>query len=322
VTSRKVRSGQAGFRQNSFQQTRARIGATISALKPILFSVSTEPERESWDRFGRLQQSKYGHLGLRHVPVSQMPAAIDEVFSRLRLKPKQRLVEIGPGPHGGVGLVAALMGLHVAMVEYDQPFVVNIDLLKQQLKESPDSETRLAPIAHMNGTIRVDPIENLEKLLSPFHPLVTAAGGSIQIVAGDIASAGTRGRVGSLGQIDHVVCTDVISPMNDTLDTTTAATTTGDRQRVEAILEALAFLAGEAQTLYISVIVPEQSDGLRERIAEMYQGLEQALIGRGRSLYCERAISPSSGTVLRSRLYHLAGPPVAPPVYMEPIQLG
>jgi hypothetical protein len=288
---------------------RSDIDDTIEHLKLALFDVSTPALTDSWDRYARLQYAKYGDQGLRCVPGAQMPAAVDEVFRRMQLKTGQRLLEIGPGPHGGVGLIAALMGLHVVMVEYGQPFLLDVDLLRTQLASVDGSGAALSQISQLSGPIHVSQIDNLRTVLRPHRKRVAAASGSIEIVPGDFADANVLHNVKRLGPIDHIVCTDVISPMQGSFSTTTAAFTTGDAGKIHAMVNGLAEVAIHAESLYIGFIVPEQSDEFKGEMMRTYESLERKLQDHGKSVHCDRVISPSSGTVVRSRLYHLAQAP-------------
>jgi hypothetical protein len=286
-------------------RTRLQIRDTIRKLKLVLFGIASPLEIESWDRFGRAQHEKYGHLGLRYVPVETMPGAIDDLFARFNFQTGQRLLEIGPGPHGGLSLIAALMGLDVVMVEYDKPFVIDVDRLKAELAPALGAESSLARLSHLSGSIEVDPIDRLQRVLQPYQALVAAAGGAFTIVPGDFADPATQQAAAQCGAIDHVICTDVVSPMSDSFNATTAALTTGDDAKARAILAGLADAAIEAGTLHTAFIVPEQAEACSERIARSYLALESGLRRIGRTLRYEETISPSSGTVLRSRLYHL-----------------
>lgn len=268
--------------------------------------MATPREQAAWDQFGRSQHEKYGHLGLRYVPVGNMTAEIDDLCARFDFQPAQRLLEIGPGPHGGMSVIAALLGLDVVIVEYDKPFVIDVDALKSQLAAAHGAESTLAQISHLGGSIEVNPIERLQTVLAPYQPLVEAAGGTFTIIAGDFAEPATRQAVARCGPLDHLICTDVLSPMADSFSATTAALTTGDDMKAQAILEGLGEAATHARTLHTAFIVPEQSEEFRDRIARSYLVLESALRRAGRVARYEAAISPSSGTVLRSRLYHLA----------------
>ena len=58
------------------RQSRARIGDTIEQLKAALFGLTSKPAIESLERHGRLQHSRYGHLGLSYVTADRMPEAV------------------------------------------------------------------------------------------------------------------------------------------------------------------------------------------------------------------------------------------------------
>jgi hypothetical protein len=242
---------------------------------------------------------------------------VDEVFARMGVKAGQRLLEIGPGPHGGCGLIAALMGLRVVTVEYDQPFVVDVDRLRQQLTSIGGSEAALAQIAALGGSLPIAPIDSLRALVDRFRPLIDIARGSLEIVPGDFADAAVQQRVDTFGAFDHVICTDVIDPMHDAFNQTTAGFTTGDGGKVQVLVDGLARIGGRARTLYIGVIIPEQSDAFGQNIQAIYERLESGLRAGGKSVQYERVISPSSGTVVRSRLYHLVRAPQTPGVHTQ-----
>lgn len=278
----------------------------VKALKLALFGLSSQPSLDALDRLSRAQVEKYGHLGLRAVPVAQMPTAVDELFAQLDLRPGQRLVEVGPGPHGGIGLIAALMGLESIIVEYDQTFEVDVDLLKQQLALSPGTELALSQIAGLRGSVSVSQIENLNRAIQPYRQLIDAAAGSIRVIPGDFADRQVQEQLADAQPIDHVVCTDAISPLNSAHSTTTAMMTTGGDERTQSMLSGLAKAAAHARTLYIGLVVPEQSEDFQAQIARMYAFLEASLREQGRSIRHDQVISPSSASLLRARLYHLS----------------
>ena len=155
--------------------------SVAARLKLILFGVATPESCASWERYAQAQLATHGARGLTVVPVGQMTQAIDGVLASLSLGPGQRLLDIGPGPHGGLGLVAALLGTDVTFVEYDQPFVVDIDALRRQLSSMAGTESSLAQLGALSGAMKVDPIARLQQLLEPYQPLIGAAGGSVEI---------------------------------------------------------------------------------------------------------------------------------------------
>ena len=81
--------------------------------------------------------------------------------------------------------------------------------------------------------------------------------------------------------------------------------TTGDTAKTISILDGVARAASTARTVYIGMIVPEQSAEFGPHIASLYARLETRLRKAGRATRYEPVISPSSATVLRSRLYRL-----------------
>jgi len=283
-----------------------RIRGIVSRLKLALFGISTPDACASWERYAQAQLAVHGARGLQVVPVAAMPRAIDALLASIAPAPGQRLLDIGPGPHGGIGLVAALLGADVTFVEYDQPFVVDLDALRRQLSATPGTSASLAQIGGLGGALKVDPIARLEQLLAPYLPLIEAAGGSVEIVPGDFAAPALRSQLHELDAFDHVVCTDVVSPMGDTFSTTTAAFTTGDAERAREVLEGLGALSAAAATIYTAFIVPEESPEVGGRIAEWYSALETAFAAHGREQQYQRVVSPSSGTVVRARLYRLS----------------
>jgi len=115
------------------RQIQARLKQALHDQKLVLFGVSTDASKASWARYAAVQRGHYGAEGLRYIPVDEMPAAIEGLFTALDLRVGERLLEIGPGPQGGMALVAALMGLHAVAVEYDQPFQIDVDRLREQL---------------------------------------------------------------------------------------------------------------------------------------------------------------------------------------------
>jgi hypothetical protein len=300
------------------RRTQHRLDDVIAELKLVLFAIASPDALETVDRYCRAQHATYGHLGLRYVPAADMARAVDELLGRLGLAPGQRLIEIGPGPHGGLGLVAALLGLDVVMVETDRPFAFDVDALKQHLAGVPTSAATLAQISHLSGRMEVNPVDSLTKVLSPYPDLVAAAGGSIQVVLGDFSDPAVQARVSALPPFDHVVCTDAINPTN-AMSTTTAATTTGDPGPVQSMVQGLARLASRARTLSVSVVIPEENGEFRDRIAGLYRALEEELQRQGRATRYERAICPSSSAILRARLYHLGDAPQGAPRYSQPM---
>ena len=83
------------------RQIQARLAQVLADQKLVLFGVSTEASKAARARIAAVQHERYGAAGLRHVPVDDMPAAIEALFSSLDLRRGERLLEIGPGPHGG-----------------------------------------------------------------------------------------------------------------------------------------------------------------------------------------------------------------------------
>jgi hypothetical protein len=275
----------------------------IKDLKLVLFRLTSPASIDSVDRMSRAQIEKYGGLGLRSVRVEEMPRAVDRLFARFEFRRGQRLLEIGPGSHGGIALIAALHGLDVLVVEYDRPFLVDIDLLRAELSSSPGSQAALAPIAALSGSVEVSMIETLHRIIRSYEPLVSAVGGSLRLIPGDFSDASIQDQAGAFAPIDHVICTDVMSPMEHAFSSTTAMLTTGGDQKIASMVHGLARAAVHARSLQISLIVPEQSNDYGAQISRIYGALESALSQDGRTLRHEQVISPSSGTVLRSRLY-------------------
>ena len=269
----------------------------------MLFCLTSQASIDSVDRMSRAQIEKYGDLGLRSVPVEEMPQAVDRLFARFEFRRGERLLEIGPGSHGGIALIAALLGLDVVVVEYDRPFLVDVDLLKAQLSSTPGSQAALAPIAALSGSVEVSLIETLRRIIRSYEPLVTAVGGSLRLIPGDFSAISIQELASASAPVDHVICTDVMSPMDQAFSSTTAMLTTGGDQKIAAMLNGLARVAAHARSLHISLIVPEQSNDYGAQISRIYGALETALSQDGRTLRYEEVISPSSGTVLRSRLY-------------------
>lgn len=266
--------------------------------------MTTEAEQSSWSNLAKAQDAKYGALGLRHVPVSEMPNAIDALFALLNLRGGERMLDVGPGPQGGMGLVAALTGLDVVLVEYDQPFQINVDQLRKRF-QGAGATGAIAQLGNQHGTIEVRPIDGLTRLLEPFHRLIAAAGGTLTIVPGDFSRTDVQTKALAHGPFDHVVCTDVISPMGDGLRDTTAMLTTDDEASSESILRGIARASANARTLYTGFLVPEQSVECSERIARSYRLLERSIRPHATDFRFEPTFSPSSGTVCRSRLYLL-----------------
>jgi hypothetical protein len=280
----------------------------IKELKLVLFCLTSQASIDSVDRMSRAQIEKYGGLGLRSVPVEEMPQAVDRLFARFEFRRGERLLEIGPGSHGGIALIAALLGLDVVVVEYDRPFLVDVDLLKAQLSSTPGSQAALAPIAALSGSVEVSLIETLRRVIHSYEPLVSAVGGSIRLVPGDFSATSIQDQASDFAPIDHVICTDVMSPMEQAFSSTTAMLTTGSDQKITSMIHGLARVAAHARSLFISLIVPEQSADYGAPISRIYGALESALSLDGRTARYEEVISPSSGTVLRSRLYEFTAP--------------
>lgn len=134
----------------------------IAELKLVLFAIASPDALATVDRYREAQRQAYGAAGLRSVPAAEMTRAVDELLGRLGLAAGQRLLEVGPGPHGGLGLVAALMGLDVVLVETDRPFTVDVDALKRDLGTVPTSAATLSHLAGLGGTMVVDPVDNLQ----------------------------------------------------------------------------------------------------------------------------------------------------------------
>ena len=288
------------------RQALAKSAALVTELKLALFGLATPDSAGALEAHGRLQASRYGHLGLGHVPAERMPAAVAWVFDRLDLRPAERLLEIGPGPHAGVGLIAALMGLQVVMVEYDQPFLVDVDRLRRELASSPESASTLAGLGSLHGSVEVRPIENLERVVGPYRHLIAVAGGSLRIVPGDFANPGLQDAVRTSGPFDHVVCTDVIDPTTGALAATGAATTTAGDDKVRSMVAGLGLVGAEARTLFMSVVIPEENPDFSDAIGRLYGTLEESLRREGRAVRYERVICPASSTVVRARLYDLS----------------
>ena len=197
------------------------------------------------------------------------------------------------------------MGARVTMVETDTPFTIDVDSLRKQLAASGSSGA-LAGLASLTGTIQVKPIDNLKRVLKPHRDAIRVARGSIEIVAGDFADAKIQRQAAVWAPFDQVVCTDVISPLGDTLNTTTAATTTGERGRVMSVVDGLVRLSRRAHSIYISLVIPEENEECRPGTQAIYDALERGLRVDGLKVTSERVICPSSSTVVRARLYRLA----------------
>jgi len=277
----------------------------VAALKRRLFGLDSPAGLTALERHAQQLHAKYGARGLRYVPPIAMPAAVEIVFRAIGFRPGERLAEIGPGPHGGFAIVAAASGLQVVAVEFDRPFRVDIDALRQQLTGIAGMEDTLTQLQGRTGSLSVNLADSLRNLVEPYRPVIRAAGGTFDIVPGDFGDEAVQARLAARDPFDHVVCLDVITPLGQALDTTTAATTTGDRLRVDAIVGGLIAVARRARTLSIGLVAPEESEGVGEEISRIYAELERGLAAQGRTFRYDRIIGPSSGSVLRCRLYVL-----------------
>ena len=155
--------------------------------------------------------------------------------------------------------------------------------LREQLS-SAGAHGGLAQLGELRGTVAVRPIDTLNRLLEPYRKLIAVAKGSFTIVPGDFAEEHVRLQALARGPFDHVICTDVISPMGTTLSDTTAMLTTGDPTRGASILCGVAEAATAARTLYTGFLLPEQSPECGAEIARAYAVLEGALRVNGRAL--------------------------------------
>jgi hypothetical protein len=293
-----------GVMSRAARQLQTALTRTVAEQKLRLFGIATEADRALRRHLAAMQAARYGADGLRTADLSDLPRAVDELFARMRLEPGDRLLEIGPGPHGGIGLIAALMGLHVVLVEFDGLFEVDVDRLRSGME--PGASAALTPFENLHGVIQVRPIDGLLRLVQPLRRLIAAAGGSLTIVAGDVADATVSSQALARGPFDHIVCTDVISPMGDGLRDTTAMLTTGDESHAAAILQTVARASASARSLFVGLLVPEQNPDCGARIANAYAQLEAAIGRDGRRITWQPTFSPSSSFVCRSRLYHLA----------------
>lgn len=249
--------------------------------------------------------------GLECVRLADIPQRARRLIEeQLQLLAGQWLVEIGPGPRGGIGLIAALMGLHVVMVEYDQQFHILPSEARSQLMQVGLQVS--ANIARVPAI--VDPLARLQSRIVPYSTMVEAAGGSVAVVSGDFSSPEVQEKVLNSGTFHHVVATDVIDPGRGNAGQTLAATTTSDPDRITSILTGIASLATHAKRLYVSFIAPEESIVVGDNICAFYGVLEPALRKRGllTGTY-DRVISPSSGGLVNARNYRFdrsAVPPV------------
>ena len=86
----------------------------------------------------------------------------------------------------------------------------------------PGAEATLAQIASLSGSIDVSQIDSVRRTIAPFEPLISAVGGSLELVAGDFADADIQTLACRRGPFDHVVCTDVVRPMHGQFSESTA----------------------------------------------------------------------------------------------------
>jgi hypothetical protein len=208
--------------------------------------------------------------------------AVAPLFHRLSLRAGESLLEVGPGPQGGIGLIAALLGLHVVFVERD---------------DTAASPATAEPVR--------SPIQQLVSTLEPFARLVRASGGSIKVVPGDFSDARVQAAAQAHTPIHHVVCTDVMNASG--ADAFAAGViTTGDTARNRAMLAGLANAARHARTVYTSTVGGHCSDDSAARAVSHCRYLEQEFRAAGRRVRHRAALCPGSGSVCRAHLYQLS----------------
>ncbi len=274
-------------------------------LKRRLFNLEPPSMARSMEQMAR--QLVVTHPEVPYVPMAEMPQAIERLFAKMDLRPKQRLLEVGPGSDGGVGLIAALKGLHVVVVESGQPFQVDLRRLKEELASMGSQQARqLDSLLATQRFATVNMLEKFREAVAPYQELIQQAGGSLTVIPGDFAAQEIQQRVKEIGPFDHVVATDVMDPGGGRHATSLTATTTAEEPRVKAILDGLAQVASQAKSLYVSFIGPEEGPN-RLNVLRTFQTLEQFLQARNfPTTEYDRMPSPSSGGILSARLYRSA----------------
>jgi hypothetical protein len=214
------------------------------------------------------------------LPPDQVLHAIAPLFHRLAFRPGESLLEVGPGSQGGIGLTAALLGLHVVLVERD-----NV-------------------CAPRDEDVARSPFQELVTALEPFARLVRAAGGSIKVVPGDFANAGVQAAAFANARMTHVICTDAINASGSDAEAGRQFTT-GDDTRTRAMLAGLAAASHHARTVYTSIAGAHCSDENAARAVAYCRQLEQQFRLAGRRARHLAAICPGSGSVCRAHIYQL-----------------
>ncbi|MBI1953617.1 MAG: tetratricopeptide repeat protein [Candidatus Omnitrophica bacterium] len=252
--------------------------------------------------------------GLRYIPMRRMVQALPVLSETLGLVPGpgRRFLEIGAGPGGGMGLVAALKGMEVFLVETDQPFDVNLGEMREHFQRMDLTSETLDQMTAKGGVAKVNPLEKLEKTLAPHREAIKAANGSVTVIPGDFSRPEVQKKVIEAGPFSIIVATDVVDPAGGQFRASLGATTTGEPSAARAILEGLAKVASassERGRLYVSFVGSEMGL-LGSKVQETYQTLEELLRAEGLPAdRFEMAPSPSSGGVLRARIYRLDGTP-------------
>ncbi|GEM_PF-6183685 len=290
----------AGLEEND----QAPLQETMAQLKRRLFNLEPPSMARSMEQMAR--QLVAAHPEVPYVPMAEMPQAIERLFAKMDLKPKQRLLEVGPGSDGGVGLIAALKGLQVVVVESSRPFQVDLRRLREELASMGSQQARqLDSLLATQRFAMVNMLEKFQEAVAPYQELIRWADGSLTVIPGDFAAKEIQQRVKELGPFDHVVATDVIDPAGGRYATNLTATTTAEEPRVKAILDGLAQVASQAKDLYVSFIGPEEGPN-RPNVFRTFQTLEQFLQARNLpTTEYDRMPSPSSGGILSARLYRL-----------------
>lgn len=207
-------------------------------------------------RHFRLDSSEWGKRKSIRDPAAtpwispaDRPAAVEDVFRKLDLKPGQRLLEIGPETGGGIGLIAAKMGLEVVLVDLPR----NEEWLKQ-------------------------------------------LGESMTVIGGDFSDPAIQAKVAALGPFEHIIFNDVVDPI--------AAAHENTWPQMMSMFGAIAELAKNAKTLYISMRQPEEEDEpgfMRPAYDELHWKWEKSF---PQSVPYDRVIAPNSRGLVKARIYH------------------
>ncbi|HTL48979.1 MAG TPA: HAD family hydrolase, partial [Verrucomicrobiae bacterium] len=235
----------------------AKIVSVVEDLKNRLFALGEESDAVSRARLA----AREGHRD-DYVPPEQMKDAAARIFRLLNLKAGEKLLEINPGASGGVALIAALMGLDVVVVE------TNVEV---------------------RGVGKpYNPYQLLNKTVETYRDLITALGGSLEIIPGDYAAQSVREKAADEGPFDVVVATGLNQASPKAAD----------------MLAALSETLQEARAFYGGFPVSEDVPASRRAVLDAFAKIEESSVEAGRGVSYERAPAPLSFGFTSARLYH------------------